>query len=240
MPKSGLSRNGPTVVSTVGSDVGVRAIYDATKIALSSGILLVFPVATLAYKNVLAEEPENTLSLGLLFAVAIQFSTIYLVSAQGLPPKSSLSTSLKKKRDGQQSPLTNTILALVLTGLLVPFVHVLYVLFGAPVTVAVTSTTLLSAHTAVLALFPLLCTVPLDINSWLQILGLKGPWTPFYTASLGTLLGAWLGAVPIPLDWDRSWQRWPVTIIVGAYAGNFLGALAGSMISPPERKVKGQ
>ena len=29
-------------------------------------------------------------------------------------------------------------------------------------------------------------------------------WT--YWAAIGTVIGAWLGAVPIPLDWDREWQ----------------------------------
>jgi len=29
-------------------------------------------------------------------------------------------------------------------------------------------------------------------------------WT--YFGAIGTLVGAWLGAAPIPLDWDREWQ----------------------------------
>ena len=29
-------------------------------------------------------------------------------------------------------------------------------------------------------------------------------WT--YWGAIGTFIGAWLGAVPIPLDWDREWQ----------------------------------
>lgn len=37
-----------------------------------------------------------------------------------------------------------------------------------------------------------------------------------------TLLGAWLGAVVIPLDWDRPWQVWPVPCCLGALAGNIL------------------
>jgi phosphatidylinositol glycan class F len=47
---------------------------------------------------------------------------------------------------------------------------------------------------------------------------------------LGAVLGAWLGAVPIPLDWDRDWQRWPVTILVGLYVGHCVGAKAGGML----------
>lgn len=27
-----------------------------------------------------------------------------------------------------------------------------------------------------------------------------------YWGAIGTFIGAWLGAVPIPLDWDREWQ----------------------------------
>jgi len=49
-------------------------------------------------------------------------------------------------------------------------------------------------------------------------------------AVLGAVLGAWLGAVPIPLDWDRDWQRWPVTVVVGMYAGATLGALAAGTV----------
>ena len=44
---------------------------------------------------------------------------------------------------------------------------------------------------------------------------------------MGTALGAWLGAVPIPLDWDREWQKWPVTIVTGMYMGAVIGEMGG-------------
>lgn len=34
-----------------------------------------------------------------------------------------------------------------------------------------------------------------------------------------TLGGAWLGAMVIPLDWDRPWQAWPIPCSLGAMAG---------------------
>lgn len=46
-------------------------------------------------------------------------------------------------------------------------------------------------------------------------------------AAIGTMVGAWLGAIPIPLDWDREWQKWPVTVLVGAYAGWAAGRTLG-------------
>jgi len=48
--------------------------------------------------------------------------------------------------------------------------------------------------------------------------------------TLGACVGAWLGAIPIPLDWDRNWQRWPVTVVVGMYAGVAIGKVAGWMV----------
>jgi phosphatidylinositol glycan class F len=43
----------------------------------------------------------------------------------------------------------------------------------------------------------------------------------------GTLVGAWIGAIPIPLDWDRPWQTYPLTPLVGA----LVGFLAGGYVS---------
>jgi hypothetical protein len=45
-----------------------------------------------------------------------------------------------------------------------------------------------------------------------------------YIMFMSTLLGAWLGAVPIPLDWNRPWQVWPVPCSCGAVAGSVLGS----------------
>ena len=43
---------------------------------------------------------------------------------------------------------------------------------------------------------------------------------PLHTTCLYTFLGAWLGAVPIPLDWDRDWQVWPISCCLGAVSGS--------------------
>ena len=48
--------------------------------------------------------------------------------------------------------------------------------------------------------------------------------------SLGACTGAWIGAIPIPLDWDREWQKWPVTIVVGLYVGAVVGKLLGGYL----------
>ncbi len=62
--------------------------------------------------------------------------------------------------------------------------------------------------------------------------GVSGPawrdviaaWLPFdepgvWGGSVGCFVGGWLGAIPIALDWDRDWQAWPITVLVGCYGG---------------------
>lgn len=41
----------------------------------------------------------------------------------------------------------------------------------------------------------------------------------------GTLIGTWLGAVVIPLDWDRPWQVWPIPCYFSGLLGNMIGNL---------------
>jgi phosphatidylinositol glycan class F len=39
---------------------------------------------------------------------------------------------------------------------------------------------------------------------------------------LFVVFGAWLGAVVIPLDWDRPWQRWPTPCLVSSFISMLL------------------
>ena len=48
-----------------------------------------------------------------------------------------------------------------------------------------------------------------------------------YVTAMGAFIGAWFGAFPIPLDWDRPWQVWPVSCNIGLA----IGALMGSSLS---------
>ena len=41
--------------------------------------------------------------------------------------------------------------------------------------------------------------------------------------SIDNVLGGWAGAIPIPLDWDRDWQQWPISCCLGAVAGHIFG-----------------
>jgi len=49
-----------------------------------------------------------------------------------------------------------------------------------------------------------------------------------YLNSVCSLAGAWLGAIPLPLDWDRPWQAWPITSCLGAVAGHVAANVLGA------------
>lgn len=38
------------------------------------------------------------------------------------------------------------------------------------------------------------------------------------TTFFSPLVGAWLGAFAVPLDWDRAWQPWPISSAYAAFA----------------------
>lgn len=117
-------------------------------------------------------------------------------------------------------------LSLVLSSMATPAVHALFVLFGAPLLDHVAHTMLCAAHCSLLGLFPVVYARGVDGDALVAVAGASAPLDETFGGLMGAVVGAWLGAVPIPLDWDREWQRWPVTIVVGLYAGSLLGAWA--------------
>lgn len=89
--------------------------------------------------------------------------------------------------------------------------YVALVLFGAPFTTYTWETLYLASHMALLS-FPIVVAT-LRIG--------RQPLLYKYFASIA--IGAWLGAIAIPLDWDRPWQNWPLPIVGGAYGGAIVG-----------------
>lgn len=120
----------------------------------------------------------------------------------------------------------------------IPAFYLLVVLMGAPFTTHVSQTILLSAHIAAMAAFrPLIC-FGLVRRNWLPLISLNKVSVQKKVEGLrctlvrnegifwGTLAGAYLGAIPIPLDWDRDWQAWPITVYTGACLGLAVGGIA--------------
>lgn len=86
-------------------------------------------------------------------------------------------------------------------------------------------TGLLSLHISLLIGLPLFYTHGVSTAAWREIVSAFLPFDEpgVWGGTIGALVGGWLGAVPIPLDWDREWQKWPVTVLTGVWMGWAVG-----------------
>ncbi|KAF9419313.1 kinesin-like protein Klp8 [Podila epigama] len=57
-----------------------------------------------------------------------------------------------------------------------------------------------------------------------------------YCQGMTAIFGAWLGAIVIPLDWDRPWQAWPVPCVLGAFLFYMIGTIIGLVVCIVKRQ----
>lgn len=43
--------------------------------------------------------------------------------------------------------------------------------------------------------------------------------------AIGAVVGAWVGSVVVPLDWDKDWQEYPIPNVIGALFGSGLSTI---------------
>ncbi|CAL1709744.1 unnamed protein product [Somion occarium] len=128
-------------------------------------------------------------------------------------------------------------LAAVVTSVVFSIVIILY---GAPLNSHLLRTYLLGLLVALLSVFSAAYTLGVpslgsDTESlvrrltWIRLFAELSPRTPVERAilypAIGTVLGCWVGAIPIGLDWERPWQAWPLTPAYGAVSGYIVGSL---------------
>jgi len=126
--------------------------------------------------------------------------------------------------------------ALMINGVVAAGTTAVLVLLGAPVgsVEALVKTLGLAWFVVLQTLFPASLAVGWNrgrcADRWRRIFSAFQPNEPLEVVLLfpacGAAFGAWLGAIPIPLDWDRPWQAWPITCLLATSAGNAIGHFA--------------
>ncbi|KAJ0060479.1 hypothetical protein NL108_014106, partial [Boleophthalmus pectinirostris] len=90
------------------------------------------------------------------------------------------------------------------------FFHTVLVLYGAPLIDSALETFSLSVLLTSLTTLRCLCVLGPNIQAWIRVFSRHGAmsvWDTCLQITVAcTLVGAWFGAFPIPLDWDRPWQ----------------------------------
>ncbi|TDL13606.1 hypothetical protein BD410DRAFT_705070, partial [Rickenella mellea] len=139
--------------------------------------------------------------------------------------------------------LSDALVATLVSSALFYFV---VILFGAPISSHFSESYLLSVFLAILVVFPVAYALHTpsfapDTASlvhrlaWTRLFAEIFPRTALERAlvypACGALLGAWMGALPIALDWERPWQTWPLTPALGAIAGYILSTWGALIIS---------
>lgn len=107
------------------------------------------------------------------------------------------------------------------------FYFVISILYGADFFGKYEETLMFSSLLAVLTIFP--ACVNLGSESVISLIMGSKPIHKLevllYQNLCLTIMGAWLGAFVIPLDWDRPWQVWPIPCCFGAMIGFLLSHL---------------
>jgi len=122
--------------------------------------------------------------------------------------------------------------------------HVGIVLFGAPFVAKMSHTFHMACLLTTTSAIPLLVTYQRNWDDWLKIIFIIKrlnilEWNMLVCLVL-PIVGCWIGAVFIPLDWDRPWQAWPITCAVGTILGYAIGhGIAVGRLCYAERQQQG-
>ncbi|EGC30282.1 hypothetical protein DICPUDRAFT_83760 [Dictyostelium purpureum] len=113
--------------------------------------------------------------------------------------------------------------------------YIILILFGAPF--------LKSVHTTFFYgyLLSAMCVVPPSIllgsnpQNWKELFLNQNHSNIIETCCVivvvSSLLMSWVGAFPIPLDWDRPWQVWPISCVYSSMFGHILGLFISTIYS---------
>ncbi|TNN18966.1 Phosphatidylinositol-glycan biosynthesis class F protein [Schistosoma japonicum] len=102
--------------------------------------------------------------------------------------------------------------------------YVVCILLGAPLFEQWKETGLMSLILTICTNLPFLMTFEGNLDNLRSVLAPSLPEEKFVAfIDYGCVIGAWLSAGFLVLDWDRPWQAWPIPCVVGAILGTFVG-----------------
>lgn len=190
-------------------------------------IHLIFIIIGL-FKHGLTEASLHVMFKGALLLCVVQFNYGYLFARMALLEPAG---KAEKAKNGPNHFLT-VIYATLVSLLLTPLVFVVLVLFGAPLYGYVKETYVLGIHLSLMFIQPLLIVFNLDFDQMYALARCPKFYkivftNPVLCSCFLCVLGTWLGVIPIPLDWDKPWQQWPITLLSGGYIGCVVGSVIG-------------
>nr|OQO15664.1 hypothetical protein B0A51_15764 [Rachicladosporium sp. CCFEE 5018] len=205
---------------------------DIARLVSNTHPVLLLSIPLLSFPRVVEDPISALIGLASTTAVIQLLYCLVCLPSTGQAPPPPLKPGQKRKSvklaQDLGARLVPALLSLLLSLFLsTPLLYITLILFGGPLTTHLPHTALLALHLALLITPQLYYVHGLDALTWRRIVSLQLPVDEVVGMSMGACVGAWLGAIPIPLDWDREWQKWPVTVVSGAYVGAVVGKLVG-------------
>lgn len=165
---------------------------------------------------------RTIMTQGLIGLTLLQLGYDYLIYGHIQQLKSS------KKNDKDNK------LLLFVSSILAPFIFsvpifIIIILMGAPLSSHLTETFLLANHLSMIIVNPVIILFKFNFSKLFTVLRILQFDDVKHNAILFSVLvsviSTWCGVIPIPLDWDRPWQNWPITLLIGSYLGYFMGSI---------------
>lgn len=127
----------------------------------------------------------------------------------------------------------NIILAIFIQCAVVVFYGFSCILLGAPVLQDYEQTCVLSIILTLLTVSPLVFLLGAGgtLQVWFcekveNIVKAEEVYIQLYKYhAIGAILGAWIGSVVVPLDWDQDWQEYPIPNVIGALCGSGISTI---------------
>ncbi|KJE91977.1 hypothetical protein CAOG_03020 [Capsaspora owczarzaki ATCC 30864] len=178
------------------------------------------------------------------------FAIVYLVELVAIRSRRRLSIQ-SYTMTGRAPPLVPPIRqGLICTIASIFCFHIVFVLMGAPVVFNMTKTAALAAMLAALAVGPTALnfgfaqpphsaattSTPTNVLDALiyTFFNDSPDITDAKLSFWSACIGAWLGAIPIPLDWDAWWQEWPISVCLAMPATVILAWVARATVIRPK------
>lgn len=188
--------------------------------SLGQAVTNVFLLSPVGFGSLLVSNPVFALQWICILLAGLQV-VIWLLKPASAGNGAARASDLLKKRAQIVFQSGGLMLASVI------FYYIIAVLYGAPFTESTAETFHFSLLLSMLTTLPACLQLGPHLSAWARILIGKGPdgvmERHIYWTTLAAIVGAWFGSFPIPLDWDRPWQAWPITCCIGALLGSAVG-----------------
>jgi phosphatidylinositol glycan class F len=198
MPTSTSKSSQPTLALSMGTHIHSALLLGASCLSFPS----------------LVASPAGTLLTTLPFLALLQagYAVLHLPPSAATPTSAKSSVPVPSKPGAPRRKIkksdTNVIGSRILPAILSLslsstagsiVLYLLLVAFGAPVSTHFAETALSAAHLSLLVVFPLVFRLGVDSEKWREVIAMEAVIDEAFAGAVGACVGAWLGAIPIPL-----------------------------------------